>query len=106
MDDDLAAAVRGRLVQFGRRVRELREARGLTQEALAHRAGLHRAVVGFIERAEREVGVTTVWPLADALEVDPGEFFRDAAPRGGDGGRSQSSVGSVGSVASASPTSK
>lgn len=63
------------LVAFGRRLRELREERRLTQEQLAHAADLHRTVVGFIERGEREVGISKVWPLADALGVRPSDLF-------------------------------
>ena len=47
----------------------------MTQEQLAERAGVHRAEVGFIERAEREIGYLKVWRLADALDVAPGELF-------------------------------
>ena len=64
-----------RLVDFGNRVRLLRRRSGLSQEQLAHEAGLHRVTVGLIERAQREVGVTTVIPLATALGVDPGALF-------------------------------
>jgi len=58
-----------RTLAIGSRVRELRLERGLTQEALAQRATVHRAVVGFIERGEREPGVSLVWRLADGLGV-------------------------------------
>lgn len=54
---------------FGAKLRELRTARGLSQEQLAHAAGLHRAVVGFIERGERDIGISQLWPLAEALDV-------------------------------------
>lgn len=64
-----------RLVLFGERVRVLRRHAGLTQEDLAERSGLHRVTIGLIERAQREVGVTAVAPLADALNVDPGALF-------------------------------
>jgi transcriptional regulator with XRE-family HTH domain len=49
----------------------------MTQEQLAHEAGLHRTVVGFIERAERDVGISTLWPLAQALSVDVVELFQE-----------------------------
>jgi len=35
---------------------------------------LHRAEVGFVERAEREVGVTLAWRLADGLGVTLAEL--------------------------------
>jgi transcriptional regulator with XRE-family HTH domain len=59
----------------GRRVRELRTARGLSQEALAAEAGLHRNYVGSIERGEREVGISALAALASALGVSLHEFF-------------------------------
>lgn len=43
---------------LGARIRELRESRGISQEQLAHAAGLQRPVVGFLERAERDFGVS------------------------------------------------
>jgi len=59
---------RERLRAFGVRVRQMREEAGLTQEKLAEAAGVHRAEVGFVERAEREVGITLAWRLADGLD--------------------------------------
>jgi transcriptional regulator with XRE-family HTH domain len=66
---------RARLRKFGRRVRQLRREKELSQEQLAHLAGLHRAEVGFVERAEREIGLLKVWRLADALDVEAGDLF-------------------------------
>jgi len=60
---------------FGRRVRELRRAAGYSQDTFAHRARLDRSVVGYIERGTREVGVTTLWWLADALGVPIADLF-------------------------------
>lgn len=65
------------LLTFGLRVRQIRIGRRLTQEQLAHQANLHRTVVGFIERGERDVGITTVWKLANALEVAPSQLFEE-----------------------------
>jgi transcriptional regulator with XRE-family HTH domain len=64
-----------RLRSFGERVRQLRVARKLSQEDLAHDAGLHRSVVGYIEQGRREVGLLTLWPLAEALNVGVGDLF-------------------------------
>ncbi|GAB2469301.1 helix-turn-helix domain-containing protein [Jatrophihabitans fulvus] len=69
------AAASKHLREFGLRVRALRRRRELTQEALAHDAGLHRTVVGYIERAEREVGISVLWPLAAALGVGVSDLF-------------------------------
>lgn len=64
-----------RLVRFGSNVHRLRVAAGLSQMALADRADLDRSLIGFIERAEREIGITKVWSLAQALDVPPGDLF-------------------------------
>lgn len=60
---------------FGTGLRALRIDRGLSQERLAHDAGLHRAVVGFVERGERDVGLSHLWPLAEALGVKIADLF-------------------------------
>ncbi|HRN28467.1 MAG TPA: helix-turn-helix transcriptional regulator [Terrimesophilobacter sp.] len=63
------------LADFGRRLRELRRARGLSQEALAHAAGLDRSYVGGIERGERNVALNNIHRLARALEIEVRDFF-------------------------------
>jgi len=57
------------LVQIGRKVRDLRLARGLTQEALAEKAELHAVYVGEIERGEANVSVGVLERIAKALGV-------------------------------------
>lgn len=54
---------------FGQNVRNLRVERGLSQEQLADRAGLHRTYVGMIERAEKNITLCNIEKLAKALNV-------------------------------------
>ena len=55
------------------RVRELREALGLTQAELAERAGVRRATVNRIENAKvTAIDLEVLEKLADALGVEPG----------------------------------
>lgn len=63
------------LKQFGARVRLLREAAGLSQEALAAKAGIHRTYMGGVERGERNLCFKNILRLAEALGVPPGELF-------------------------------
>jgi len=63
--------------RFGSRLRQLRDERGYSQEALAERAGLHRNYVGGVERGERNVALENIVKLAKALSIKPGDLFTD-----------------------------
>ena len=63
--------------RFGSKLRQLRDARGYSQEELAERAGLHRNYVGGVERGERNVALENIVKLAKALAVKPGDLFSD-----------------------------
>jgi transcriptional regulator with XRE-family HTH domain len=67
--------------QFGRRVRDLREAKHISQEELAFKAGMHRTYLGGIERGERNPALKNINALAKALEVDIAELFRFKAKK-------------------------
>ena len=58
-------------IAFGKRVRELRLERNLSQEKLAELADLHRNYVGGIERGERNVSLLNIVKLAHGLGVRP-----------------------------------
>jgi transcriptional regulator with XRE-family HTH domain len=65
----------GPLKRFGKRVRTLREQVGLSQEALAAKAGIHRTYMGGVERGERNICLRNIIRLAAALGVHPRELF-------------------------------
>lgn len=52
---------------LAQRIREVRAARGLSQEALASKCGLHRTYIGAVERAERNVSIDNIERIAVAL---------------------------------------
>jgi transcriptional regulator with XRE-family HTH domain len=57
--------------EFGRRVRRQRDVLGLTQEEIAERSGLHVSYVAQVERGERNLSLTNILRVADALDLDP-----------------------------------
>lgn len=64
-------------VQFGANVHKARKRLGLSQEALAVGASLHRTEIGLVERGERGVRLETAIKLAGALGVSLGELVGD-----------------------------
>lgn len=65
----------GGLKQFGQRLREIRLAKGVTQESLAYSTDLHLSQIGRIERGEIGASISFVFLFAETLGVEPKEFF-------------------------------
>jgi transcriptional regulator with XRE-family HTH domain len=63
------------LVQFGRRLRESRLKKGVSQEKLAELAGLHRTYVSSVERGERNISLVNIERLAVALGMPIRSMF-------------------------------
>ena len=63
-------------VEIGRRVRELRRRRGLTQAKLACGAGLNQGFISEIERGHRSPSYASLHALASALGVAPAALLR------------------------------
>ena len=66
-DADIAA-------RFGQRLRELRKAEGLSQEAFAAACGLDRTYISGIERGRRNVSLRNIEVLARALGISISEL--------------------------------
>lgn len=60
---------------FGRRIRAIRDRRGVSQESLALGCGLDRTYISGIERGVRNPSLTNILKIAAALEVSPAELF-------------------------------
>jgi transcriptional regulator with XRE-family HTH domain len=67
------------LRELGDRLRERRQARGLTQEELAQRCRLHRTFVGSVERGERNVSILNLRTIAKALRLVVADLTKDLA---------------------------
>lgn len=57
------------LTEFGGRVSALRLLRGLSQQQLANKTGMHRTYIGSVERGERNISLLNIHKLAVALGV-------------------------------------
>jgi transcriptional regulator with XRE-family HTH domain len=85
-------------------VRRWRERRGLTQAALAEKAGLDLRHVQRVERARTNTGVLALVQIAVALGVAPGALFRRAAAAAPTRGRPPRKAEPGGAGRSAAPT--
>ncbi len=63
------------LIRFGKRVRELRTAKGFSQEAFADQCGLDRTYMGGIERGKRNVSLRNINRIAKGLGVSLSELM-------------------------------
>ena len=68
---------------FGARVKQLREAAGLTQTALAEKAGTHFTTVAKLEADERSASLRLAVSLAEALGVSVADLVPGHAARRG-----------------------
>ena len=63
------------LKKFGEKVRKERLSKGLSQEDLAFRSGLHRTYIGMIERAEKNITLLNISKISEALEISLHELL-------------------------------
>ncbi len=67
----------GLQMAFGKKVRELRMEKNLSQEELADLANLHFTYVSSVERGERNISIENIARLASALECQ----IKDLMPK-------------------------
>ena len=62
--------------KFGLRLRDIRKAKGISQEQLAGDTGFEVSQIGRIERGEINTSISHVAAISKALEVKPEELFQ------------------------------
>ena len=63
------------LQNLGFRLRDLRQAKNLTQAELGEQCGLHRTFIGSVERGERNLSVLNLRRIAKVLRVRLADLF-------------------------------
>ena len=63
------------IVAFGKKVRQERLRLGLSQEAFARKAEIHRTYVGLIERGETNITITNIEKIAKGLNLSVTELL-------------------------------
>ena len=61
--------------KVGKRIKELRNKLGISQEELAYRSEIHRTYIASLEVGKRNVSIETLEKVVNALEVSMSEFF-------------------------------
>lgn len=61
--------------KVGKRIKELRNILGISQEELSFSSGVHRTYIASLEVGKRNISVATLEKIVNALEVSFSEFF-------------------------------
>jgi XRE family aerobic/anaerobic benzoate catabolism transcriptional regulator len=64
-------------ISLGKRIRELRKARGWRQIDLAAHAGINQNYVSDLELGRKEICLRTMQALAQAFEIRTGDLLED-----------------------------
>ncbi len=62
---------------FAMNIKRIRLAKGISQEALADLAGLHRTYIGAVERGERNITLINANRIAEALGVKLSDCLKE-----------------------------
>ena len=64
--------------KVGKRIKEIREQKSISQKDLSFSADLDRSYIASIENGQRNVSIVNIEKIATALNVTLKEFFKDA----------------------------
>jgi len=62
---------------LGKRIKEIRISKGMSQEYLADITGIHRTYVGMLERGEKNATIFSLEKISKSLEVPLSELLKD-----------------------------
>ena len=62
---------------LAKRIKQLRQERGWSQDDLAAASGLHRTYIGTVERCEQSITIDSIEKIAKALDVPIKHLFEE-----------------------------
>lgn len=62
-------------LKIGRRIKELREAKGISQKDLAYDSDLDRSYIASVENGQRNISIVNIEKISTALGVTLKQFF-------------------------------
>lgn len=62
-------------LKVGKRIKEIRNGRGVSQESVANTAEMERSFITHIENGRRNISVETLQRVLDALDISLKDFF-------------------------------
>ena len=65
------------VIRFGLRVRELRKAKGLSQDAFAAQCGMDRTYISGIERGKRNVSLRNIEVIAESFGISLSNLMKN-----------------------------
>jgi transcriptional regulator with XRE-family HTH domain len=68
------------LEEFGKRIRQLRTERNLSQEELSFQTGFHRTYIGMVERGERNLSLSNIGVFAKTFDMSISALFDFSEP--------------------------
>jgi len=63
--------------RFGRRVRQIRQAKGMNQTILAEKVGTDQSTISLLENGKQEPRLRFIEMIAGGLKVSLAELFKD-----------------------------
>lgn len=63
--------------QVGNKIKELRNIKKLSQEKFAFEVGLDRTYISGLEHGRRNIAITNIKKICDALNISVSDFFKD-----------------------------
>lgn len=67
--------MQGKYLNVGKRIKQIRQSKGLTQMELARNAGLAQSFVSTLERGHKSPTIRSLEKIAAALDVPPKELL-------------------------------